>query len=310
MGTSDLLRAALAALFGLSLGFAQPRPGEAVSEGVRKAQQLVREGNLDGAVAAYRQELQNAPDSPAANNGLGIALDLQGHGAEARKYFMRAVGTAPGPQAKANAQRALAMSYAFDGDCTNTVKAEQTVFDHYVSTGDAYQQGEIADEAARVCIDAGDLNAAYKWYKIGHDAGLKEADIKPDRVALWNYRWEHAQARIAARRGNKEEAQKHVAAAKAVLDGNSGMAKAQAVFFPYLVSYVAFYSGDYKTAVAELQNANQNDPFILTLTAQAYEKLGDREKAMVLYRKASMTTAHNPPAAYARRITREKLASQ
>jgi hypothetical protein len=35
-----------------------------------------------------------------------------------------------------------------------------------------FQQGEIADEAARVCIDSGDLDAAQKWYKIGHDTGL------------------------------------------------------------------------------------------------------------------------------------------
>src|SRR5438874_2248049 len=110
------------------------------------------------------------------------------------------------------------MSYAFDGDCANTVKYEQQVFDYYAAQKDSYQQGEMADEAARVCIDSGDLDTAYKWYKIGHDAGLKEPEIKPDRADLWEFRWEHAQARIAARRGNKSEAQKHVAAAKALLD--------------------------------------------------------------------------------------------
>jgi hypothetical protein len=47
--------------------------------------------------------------------------------------------------------------------------------------------------------------------------GLKEPDIKPARQDLWNFRWEHAQARIAARRGDQAEAQKHVAAAKAIL---------------------------------------------------------------------------------------------
>jgi Flp pilus assembly protein TadD len=287
--------------------FAQPRPGETSSEGVRQAQQLVRQGKLDDAVAGYRAELQKNPDSPAANNGMGVALDLQGHGAEARKYFMKAAETAPNAQAKANAQRALAMSYAFDGDCTNAAKAQQPVFDHYVSTKDAYQQGEMANEVARVCIDAGGLNAAEKWYKIGYDSGLKETNISSDRVALWNYRWEHAQARLAARRGKKDEAQKHVAAAKTLLDANPEMAKAQAVFYPYLVGYVAFYSGDYKTALAELQKANQNDAFIQTLMGETYEKLGDREKAMEMYRKAASTTAHNPPAAYAKRMTRGKV---
>ena len=71
---------------------------------------------------------------------------------------------------------------------------------------------------ARVCIDAGDLDAAEAWYKKGHDLGLKEPNISPGRKDLWEFRTEHALARLAARRGNKAEAQKHVAAAKAVLD--------------------------------------------------------------------------------------------
>lgn len=34
--------------------------------------------------------------------------------------------------------------------------------------------------------------------------------------------------------------------------------------------------------------------------AQAYEKLGDSEQAKAFYKKAASTTAHNPPAAFAR----------
>jgi hypothetical protein len=74
--------------------------------------------------------------------------------------------------------------------------------------------GETADEAARVCIDSGDFDPAYYWYEIVHETGLKEPDIKSARRDLWEFRSEHAQARIAARRGNHAEAQKHVAARK------------------------------------------------------------------------------------------------
>ena len=74
-----------------------------------------------------------------------------------------------------------------------------------------------------------------------------------------------------------------------------------------LVGYVAFYRGDYKTALEELQKANQNDPFILCLIAQTYEKLGEKEKAMEFYSKAASTTAHNPPAAYARPFAKKKI---
>jgi tetratricopeptide (TPR) repeat protein len=306
---STLIVSAAWLLCGATL-LAQPPKGQPQPEFVRQGQQLMRQGKMDEALALYRQELEKTPDSLPAENAIGTLLDVMGRGAEARQHFAKAIDLAPTPQAKAMAQRAMAMSYAFEGDCANTVKYEQQVFDYYVSTNDAYQQGEIADEAARVCIDSGDLDAALKWYQIGHDAGLKEPDIKPDRVALWNYRLEHALARIAARRGNKAEAQEHVAKAKAALDGSPEMARAQAVFFPYLTGYVAFYTGDYKTALDELQKANQNDAFIQTLMGETYEKLGDRDKAMELYRRASTAMAHNPPAAYAHRITRQKLGAQ
>ena len=151
----------------------------------------------------------------------------------------------------------------------------------------------------------GDLDAAQKWYKLGHDTGLKEPDIKPARQDLWNFRWEHAQARIAARRGDQAEAQKHVAAAKAILD--KGTIPEQAQFFPYLKGYVAFYAGDYKMALEELNKANQNDPFIQCMIGESYEKLGEKDKATEYYREASTASSHNPPAAYAVPFAKRKL---
>ncbi len=274
-------------------------------EYIVKARALMREGKLAEALEVYKQELEKSPKSVEANNAAGVALDLMGNYDEARKYFAKAIEAAATPQAKAAANRAMAMSYAFEGDCKKTVEWEQKVIDYWVTMNDFFQQGEVANEAARVCIESGDLDTAAKWYKTGYETGLREPNIKADRVDLWEFRWQHAQARIAARRGKQDEAQKHVAAAKAALD--KGTNPTQAVFYPYLVGYVAFYAGDYKTALAEFQKANQNDSFIQCLIAQTYEKLGEKEKALEFYRKAAATTAHNPPAAYARPLAKKKI---
>jgi tetratricopeptide (TPR) repeat protein len=247
----------------------------------------------------------------------GTQFDLQGKSAEARAVFQKAIDNAPTPAAKANAQRAMAMSWAFDGDCKKTAEYEEMVIDYWktqekdVPDRAFYQQGEMADEAARVCLDNGDLNTARELYKKGHDLGVKEPDIPPARKDLWDYRWEHAQARIAARRGNKIEAQKHVVAAKAILAGmrqkDPKLYEQQASFLPYLTGYVALYTGDYQTALADLQKANQNDPFIQCLVGMTFEKLGDKARAMEAYRKAAAATGHNPPAAFARPFTAKKL---
>jgi tetratricopeptide (TPR) repeat protein len=276
-------------------------------EFIKQGQQLMREGELDAALALYRQTLQTSPNSLPANIAVGNVLDLMEGGEEARQYFAKAIQVADTQEHKAVAQRATAISYAFEGNCKKTVQYEQQVFDHYGNVQNFFQQGEIADEAARVCIDSGDLDIAYDWYRKGYQTGLKESDIKPARQDLWEFRWEHAQARIAARRGNQAEAQRHVAAAKAVLD--KGTNPEQAVFLPYLQGYVAFYAGDYKTALEELLKANQNDPFIQCMIGQTYEKLGVKNKAIESYRKASTAIAHNPGAAYAVPLAKKKLAS-
>jgi len=276
-------------------------------EFIRQGQQLMREGKLEEALALYRQTLQSSPLSLSANIAAGNVLDLMGKGDDARKYFQKAVDITDTPERKASANRAMAMSYAFEGNCKKTVEYEQKVFDYLVSVQDFFQQGEIADEAARVCIDSGDLDTALRWYKMDHETGLQEPDIKPARVDLWNFRWEHAQARIAARRANLAEAQDHVAAAKSILD--KGAIPEQAQFFPYLRGYVAFYGQDYKAALEELLKANQNDPFIQCLLGQTYEKLGQKDKAVESYRKAASATAHNPPAAYAVPLAKKRLGS-
>lgn len=288
--------------------FAQaPANQQQQPEFIRNGQQLLREGKLGDALALYRETLQSSPDSRAALVAAGSVLDLMGKGEDARKYFQAAIDKADTPEHKAQAQRAMAMSYAFEADCEKTAQYEQQVFEYFAGTKNFYQQGEIADEAARVCIDSGDLDASEKWYKAGHDTGLKEPDIMPARVDLWNFRWEHAQARLAARRGNRAEAQKRLAAAKTILD--KGTNPEQAQFFPYLEGYVAFYLGDYSSARDALLQANQNDAFIQCLLAQTYEKLGQKENALALYKKAAAATFHNPPAAYAVPNSKKRLAA-
>ncbi len=284
---------------------AQAPAQEQQPEFVKQARQLLHDGKPEAALAVYQKELKASPGSQAANIGAGSVLDLMGRGEEARKYFTKAIETAATPEAKASAQRQMAMSYAFESNCGKAVEYQQQVFDFYASKKDFFRQGEMANEVARVCLEAGDIDTAEKWYKLGHDTGLMEPNLAPARRDLWEFRWEHALARIAARRHQPAEAQKHVAAAKAILD--KGTNPEQAPFFPYLKGYVAFYGGDYKSALEELKQANQNDPFIQCLMAQTYEKLGDKSKAVEFYRKAAAATAHNPTAAYAVPLARKKL---
>jgi len=247
-------------------------------------------------------------------------LDTQGRTAQARVAFQRLIDSAPTPVAKAAAQRSMAMSYAFDADCANTVKYEEMVIAYWKTRereepqNAFYQEGEMANEAARVCIDAGDLATAEKYYRMGSELGLKEPAPTTHAKALWDFRLHHALARLAARRGDRSAAKQHIDAARRSLDAaDSAMKAQQERFFPYLVGYVALYTNDLRTAETELTKAvalrgNDRDPFMFALLAMTHEKLGHSEQAKAAYQKSfDLATGHNPPAAFARPFARKKL---
>jgi tetratricopeptide (TPR) repeat protein len=248
---------------------------------------------------------QPAPDPEVQQ---GNALDLQGKYQDARAHFKRAIETAASPEAKSRATRALAVSYAFESNCKDAVAVEGPLYDTALASKAFNDAGELANELARICLESGDTAQGEAWYRKGFEAGKQDTSNQNGGPELWTFRWEHAQARIAARRGQKAEAATHVAAAKAVIDSGK-LPQQQAAFFPYLTGYVAFYGGDYAKAATDLQQANQNDVFIMSLMAQAYEKTGEPAKARALYQKIMDGTNHNPPMAFARPVARARLAA-
>jgi tetratricopeptide (TPR) repeat protein len=285
---------------------AAQQPPDPAADALRAGQQLMRDGKADEALAAYLKAVEQFPSSVPARIRVGVQFDLMGRYADARTHFEKALAMPLTPALEANALRSMAMSYAFENNCKGAIPYESRLYERYLTKDrDFFMAGEIANELARVCIEAGDFNTAEAWYRRGYEAGLQEPSISAARKDLWEFRWQHAQARLAVRRGNKALADRHVAAAKAALD--TGTNPDQASFFPYLVGYVAFYSGDYRSALAEFLKGNQNDPFIQSLMAQSHEKLGDQAAAMELYKKIMTSMAHNPTNAFARPFARKKL---
>ena len=246
-------------------------------------------------------------------------LDTDGKTEEARVLFQRLIDSAPDPASKAAAQRAMAMSYAFEGDCTNAIRYEEMVIAYWVTRerddpqNAFYQQGEMANEAARVCIDAGQLEDAERLYRRGAELGLQEPDPRTHPKSLWEFRLAHALARLAARRGSAEEAYLHIEDARRALDSDPQMAATQERFFPYLMGYVSLYTGELQAAEQHFTGAlaiaqNQNDPFMHALLGMTYEKMGDATKARAMYQKAyDLSEGHTPPAAFARPFARAKL---
>lgn len=279
-------------------------PSEPALELVKQGRKLNSEGKQDEALKLYQQALEKNPNLYEAHLESGMALDLKGDYAEARKHLEKAIDLAS-PEQKNRALRVMGVSYAFERKAKEAEKYHKQAFDSALAKNDFEGAAGVANELARIMLESGDIDGADKWYRLGYKTALRKPDMKDTDKALWKFRFEHAQARIAARRGNKAKVQEDVAAAKTALEKANN--PQQAEFLPYLTGYVAYYGGDYKNAIADLEKANQQDPFILMMLAQAHEKAGDAVKAKEYWQKVMANNSHSPVNAFARPEAVKKL---
>jgi tetratricopeptide (TPR) repeat protein len=271
---------------------------------IADARQLDLDGRHDEAVDLFRQALERDPDSFDAHYGLARALDLDGAYEDARRHFERAIELAP-EHNKDQPLRMLGIAWTFVGRADEAARYFQQVFDRRLAASAFPGAADVANELGRVYLELGDVDRAEVWYRTGHETAARESDRPAWQVDLADMRWAHAQARIAARRGQAEDARRHMADVQRLLD--KGTNQDQRIHYPYLAGYVDFHLGEYASARTHLEQADQDDPFILLLLAQASERLGDEATARDYYRKVLESSSHGITNAFARPVALEKI---
>lgn len=292
---------ALVAILVPTAAYSQTQTGNAADA----ARALESSGKRREALEAYRKILSENPSSFDAEIGIGRALDLDGKYAEARQHLQKAVELASDDDKNA-ALATLAQSYVFEGKASDAAKHYEQALDRQIAAGALDAAAGTANAMGRVYLETGDIANAEKWYRTGYDTIRKMKTQTPEQTDLWEMRWEHAQARIAARRKQFDLAHQHLDTVRAIV-GRGRLAENQQVQSPYLAGYVAFYEGKPDAAIVELAKASQEDPFVLSLLAQAYEQKKDREKARSLYSKILAMSDHSLQVAFARPLAQRRL---
>jgi tetratricopeptide (TPR) repeat protein len=274
---------------------------------VEQSRTLTATGRLDEAFAKLERALALDPKSADAHLQMGVALDIDGRYSEARQHFDRAL-TLTDEQAREPIVGAIAVSYVFDGDVLNAARYYQKLFDRQMANSRFDEAAATANALGRVFLETGDIVKADLWYQTGRETAGKLSNLPGDQIDLWAMRWHHAQSRIAARRGDHETASREADALQDLLDKNA-LNQKQASIYQYLQGYDAFYAGAYDDAIASLLQADQRDPFILGLLAQAYEKTGDISTARAYYTKVLASNRHDIQNALARAVAKQRLAA-
>jgi len=170
----------------------QPAPSKAPAPGspadlVQQGEKLSREGKQDEALALYRQAIDKAPRLYEAHLAMGQALDLKGEYAEAREHLSKAIELAPA-DSKPQALRSMAVSYAFEGNAFKAAESEMELFNTRLAKSDSVGAAETCNELARIYLESGDPDHAYKWYKMGYETVAHKPDLSDADKNLWLFR--------------------------------------------------------------------------------------------------------------------------
>ena len=245
-------------------------PPEDAGAALARAVALHQAGNLEEAVAAYRESLALAPSVEARSN-LGAALAALGRYGEAIEAYRGALAMAPGD---GRIRYNLALAYYKSADLSRA--AEELAALH------AAQPGHL-----RATLLLADCRL-----QLGEPAAVEEL-LRPLRASRPDDRAVTYLLGMALVRGGKvEEGQKLVE----TLMQNGDSAEAQ-----YLVGSAAFMAGDYPRAVERFSSALQKNPRLPSLRSYYGRALlftGDADGAEQAFREALAESPNDYEASY------------
>jgi len=301
------MQTVIALLVAATLAQAAPpqTPADDPADIVKQAKRLVAEGSHDEALTLYEKAIGAQPSLFEAHLGAGLVLDLKLQFTDARAHLSKALELAP-DEAKVQVLNALAVSYAFEGHAKEAASFYQKVFDGEMAESNFGAAAGTANALGRVYLETGDLANARRWYQTGYESARRQSDATTEQLAIWEFRWLHAQGRISARAGQLEDARNQVTAARALLDRTPALKDETASWY-YLAGYVELYAKNYAKAIELLQSADQEDPFILSLLARAHEGAGDAEQARETWTQVLEANGHSLQNAFARPMAMQRV---
>ena len=284
-------------------------PGERLGQ-VILGQLYQGTGEADKASAAFRRADEIGPPSPRVRAFLANDDLVRGDYEKARRTFLEVLKSLPRGSAPFAVRYGLAFTFLYEGQVDPALEALRTYLAEYKDSGAAqgFPEVFIWNSIARIELESGRLDEAMKAYERGYES-VPGSSLPEDQKQVWLGRLEHGRCRVLAKMGKHEEAWANALKVKKMIDDGGEAGKQYRPAWHYLAGYLKLEAGDYREAVAELKQANGQDPFHLLLLARAYEKAGDRAEAEKAYRAVVQSNQNSIERALAYPEAKRKLAS-
>jgi tetratricopeptide (TPR) repeat protein len=271
-----------------------------------QAELLLRMGRFDEAIAAYEKALAIDPRFVASYVGIASAHVFAGRGEEARATLQKLRGVARNDGELRQAEFWTAVSWLHEGATDRALEAMRAEYAIAERSGDAANMAQDVITMGQILLHAGQHDRALAEFE--RAVAIAEAGKVPPEVKE-NVRRNHLffAAWTAIARGD-------LATGRARAEAYRAEALKKAIPFEVrrtheLAGQLALAGKDGARAVTELRAANQQDPYVLTLLARAYQASGDAKKARATWKKAAEWNQLSFPYAFVRAEARRAIAA-
>jgi tetratricopeptide (TPR) repeat protein len=270
------------------------------------AELLLRMGRFDESIATYEKALKVDPRFVPSYVGIANAHVFAGRGEQARATLAKLRAVARNDGELRQAEFWTAVSWLHEGATDQALEAIRAEYAIAEKTGDAASMSQDVTTMGQILLHAGQPERALAEFERAVaivEAGQVPADVKENtrRNQLFFAAW------TAVARGD-------LATARAKAEAYRAEAQKKQIPFELwrtheLAGQLALAEKDGARAVKELTRANQQDAYVLTLLARAYQASGDAKKAKETWKRAAEWNQLSLPYAFVRAQARRMIAA-
>lgn len=248
------------------------------------AELLMKTGRFDESIAQYRKALSIDPHFGNSRFGVASNLMLQGKHAQARAEAQKLSDAARDDGDRRTAGLIKALIYVDEGNIRMALPEMEKLYALGARSGDTAAMATDAIAIGDILLESGRADEARSRYQQALDLVERSslsADVKEDARLAGHY----DMGRVALR--NQDVATARAEAAELMNGAKARQNDARIRQAHLLAGMTALQENDADRAVAELGQADQEDPYVLYTTALAHQAKGDAAKARELARRAA-----------------------
>jgi tetratricopeptide (TPR) repeat protein len=248
------------------------------------AELLMKMGRFDESIAMYRKALAVNPHFPPSFVGIATNLMYQGKHEASRAEARKLYDAARNDGERRGAMFSATVAYVDEGKFDLALKEldrqyalGEKINDPAAMAGDAVFMGNVLLESGKPDEAAKRFEQALR---IQNTSDLSR-EVKDNARLIHHYNL----GRVALRKGNRASAKSHAEVLTRLADalGNSF----QIQLAHELTGSIALQEKDFERALAELAQANQQNPYNLYRIGLAHEGKGDQAKAREMFHQAA-----------------------